>query len=573
MFTSQQSKIIQYFFDYPKKNELDVLDLLVKNMNRKSMGEIINKLLLFNEENYGDFTQKKMELFSRILEELKATKDEQKYECICSTLEACYYNKGFVIEFMKDQKLIETLYNILEESKDQPKKSIAVMKLLIKINETILKNIEARCTTALEQENPMDIINMFSNNYTSAEDITKDPDADMKQLTKNIISYTFNCLEKNKFNFIEDLDIFSEKENGEFNTTYQRPQKKIGMKKLAQIELFRTLLDILVNAYAKCEMEEQSLKIIEIIKEKQLFPKINKLFLDFPFCNLYQAIYIQLIDIIINENSPESLIKTVFDEKDENNLIKIFIDKSLSNMKFTFSSTRETLDPNFSIEVTLLTKIFSSNNEHLKNLIKDNKNLEVFHNVIGDEVNKIFEQKLLLSDNEVQINVQNDSEEKKNVTYFGKKNFMELLEEDIEIYKTFISGGDYQAKLNEKEERIKKENLEKEQLEENKKDEDEPYFNENEEDEDTKKDITGSVNLLDQDEEEENKEKNDEENNENKNEGKDNEKEKEKEELNKDESSASEETESDKQFNEVNFWKPEIKPNDDIMSAVLNDLD
>ena len=543
-------------------------------MNRKSMGEIINKLLLFNEENYGDFTQKKMKLFSRILEELKETKDEQKYECIYSTLEACYYNKGFVIEFMKDQKLIETLYNILEESKDQPKKSIVIMKLLIKINETILKNIEARCTTALEQENPMDIINMFSNNYTSADDITKDPDADMEQLTKSIISYTFNCLEKNKFNFIEDLDIYSEKENGEFNTTYQKLQKKIGMKKLAQIELFRTLLDILVNAYAKCGMEEQSLKVIEIIKEKKLFVKINKLFLDFPFCNLYQAIYIQLIDIVLNENSPELLIKTVFDEKDENNLIKILIDKSLSNMKFTFSSSRETFDPNFSIIVTLLTKIFSSNNEYLKNLIKDNKNLEVFHNVIGDEVNKIFEQKLLLSDNEVQINVQNDSEEKKNVAYFGKKNFMELLEEDIEIYKTFMNGGDYQAKLNEKKERIEKENLEKEKSEENKKDEEEPYFNENEEDEDTKKYITSSVNLSDQDEEEENKDKNDKENNEkneNKDEGKDSEKEKE--ESNKEETSTSEETESDKKFNDVNFWKPEIEPNDNIMTAVLNDLD
>ena len=46
LFSAKSSVIVQYIFDYPKKKELDVLDLLVKNMNRKSMGEIISKLLL-----------------------------------------------------------------------------------------------------------------------------------------------------------------------------------------------------------------------------------------------------------------------------------------------------------------------------------------------------------------------------------------------------------------------------------------------------------------------------------------------------------------------------------------------
>jgi hypothetical protein len=521
-----------------------------------------------------------MELFVRILEELKATKEEQKYECICSTLEACFYNKGFVIEFMKDQKYIDLLYTILEESKDESKKSVAVMKLLIKINETILKNIEGRCTPVLEQENPMDIINMFSNNYTSADDITKDPDADLDQLTKNVIIYSCNSLEKNKFSFIEDLDIYSEKDNGEFNTTYQMPQKKLGMKKLAQIELFRTILDILVNAYAKCNIEDQSKKVIEIIKEKKLFEKINKIFFDFPFCNLYQAIYIQIIDIVINELSPDLLIKAVFDEKEGNNLIQVLIDKALNNMKFAFVSQRIAFHPNFSIECSLLSKIFLSTNKFLKDLIKDNKNLEVFYNVVGEEVSKVFEQKLLLTDNEVQINNQDD--EKKTLTFFGKKNFMELLEEDLDIYKVYLNGEDYQKKLDEKKEkeRIEKENMEKEQLEEEKKMEEENYFNDNDEEEEDKKksNLKGSINL-EQGDEEENNEKNNEENNEGEEKEKENEgegegkeegqKEEEKEKPNE-ESITTEESEQDKIYNDSNYWKPEIKPNDDIINEIMN---
>lgn len=55
------NKIVQYIFDYPKRDEHDLLDLFVTNMNRKSMCEIIKKLLLFKEDFTPDInlTEKK----------------------------------------------------------------------------------------------------------------------------------------------------------------------------------------------------------------------------------------------------------------------------------------------------------------------------------------------------------------------------------------------------------------------------------------------------------------------------------------------------------------------------------
>ena len=439
-------------------------------MNRKSMGEIINKLLLFQEENYGDFTQKKMDLFEKVLQELRTSTKEDKYECICSTLESTLYNKGFFIEFMKDTKFLELLYTILEESKEQPRKLIAIMKLLNKIKENILKNVDSKVTTSLAQENPMDFINMFSNNYPLDEDTNKDPNADMDELIKNIFTSLFGCLEKNKFNFLDDLDDYSSKENSEFMTTYLVKQRKIGMKKLAQIELFRNILDITVNSIGLNICEENAKKIIEIINEKKLFWKMHKLFLDFPFCSIFQTLYSQTMDIILNEYSTENLIKySLFEktDKEEKSLIQILIDNVLNNLKFKFdSSNRIAFHPNFSYEVSILTKIFTSKNEHVKNIIKDNKNLEVFNTVIGDEVNKIFEQKLLLSENDVQFNSNDESEDKKPSSYFGQKNFMEMLDEDINIYNIYLKGGDYQKSLEEKKEKekIEREKLEKEKM-------------------------------------------------------------------------------------------------------------
>ena len=547
-------------------------------MKRKSMAEIINKLLLFNEENDENFVQKKMGLLTKVLEELKNTNEQDKYECICSTLESAFFNKSFVADFLKEEKFIEILYNILDESKDQPKKLLSVMKLLIRINETILKNIDGRITTPVEQENPMEIINMFSNAY-AMDDVYKEVEGEMEQIIKKIITNLMNSLEKNKFNFLDDLDDYSSKENSEFNTTYSMPQKKLGMKKLTQIELFRTILDIMINSYGKSIMEEKTLKLLDIIKEKKLFSKINKLFFEFPFCNLYQTYYNQIIDLVVNELSPKELVENVLAEKygkEEKTLIEIFIDNSLNNMKFRFSSNNIAFHPNFSYEVSLLTKIFSSKNEHIKNLIKDNKNLEVFNKVIGEEVKNIFEQKLLLTENEVQFGSHEEPEEKKPMVFFGSKTLMSLLEEDIKIYKLYLDKGDYQKALDQKiENELKeKEKLEKEKDDDKKNSEEDMYFNaEEEEQEDTAKKpgLKGSVNLLDQNDDEENKgEENEKNNNENENENENAGEGKEKGEGEKEESSTEEE---DKNYNDVNFWKADIIPNDDIMSALLNDLD
>lgn len=279
------------------------------------------------------------------------------------------------------------------------------------------------------------------------------------------------------------------------------------------------------------------------------------------------------MDIVLNESSPDNLIDFVLTEKgekEEKSLVQKLIDEVLNNMKFSFIvSDRQSFHPNFSFEASLLNKIFACKNEHLKDLIKDNKNLEVFNTVMGDEINQIFEQKLLLSENEIQFGSHDEGEEKKPMSYFGKKNFMEVMDQDLDIYKIYLKGEDFMKALEDKKEkeRIERENMEKEKLaEEKKKMEEDAYFNEEEELDDKKNDLKGSINL-NQDEEDqnnENREENNEDNEDNKNEPSP--------EENKEESST-EESEKYKEYNDVNFWTPEVKPNDDILSSILKDLD
>ena len=561
LFNSQQSKIVQYLFDYPKKNEFDVLGLMVKNMRRKSMGEIINKLLLFQDDSGDEFLPKKLELLEKVLEELKETDEEDKYECICSTLESTFYNKGFFIEFMKVPKLLELIYSILENTKNDSKKLIAILRLLINIHENILKNEEDRCTISLAPENPMDFLSMFNGTYNLDEGNQKDSDPDLQKTVDVLILKLISFIEKSNLNFMNDLDDYISKENNEFMSTYQVSQKKLGMKKLTQVEFFRTIIDVLINTYAKFDVDQirnSVTNIFNIAQEKKIFWKLHNMFFDFPFCNLYQSLYLQIIDIILNDNSPKELIEYTFKEKEgenEKNLIEMLINKVVNEMQFKYTSGNISFHPNYSFEVSILNKVLASSNAYLKELINDNKNLLAFDKILGQEIDNIFNQKLLLNpekDITMGPNIPFDKEEP-SLKYFGKKNFMELLEEDNSIYSVYLKGEDYETLLSEKKERELIEQEERKKLEEK-------NYNEGPEEE-MVPGLGDSINIVDdnnnvekeevQKEEEEVKEKAEEGN----------------------EEEASSETEEEKSFNDVNYWKTEIIPDDNIMSAILNDLD
>ena len=561
LFNSQQSKIVQYLFDYPKKNEFDVLGLMVKNMRRKSMGEIINKLLLFQDDSGDEFLPKKLELLEKVLEELKETDEEDKYECICSTLESTFYNKGFFIEFMKVPKLLELIYSILENTKNDSKKLIAILRLLINIHENILKNEEDRCTISLAPENPMDFLSMFNGTYNLDEGNQKDSDPDLQKTVDVLILKLISFIEKSNLNFMNDLDDYISKENNEFMSTYQVSQKKLGMKKLTQVEFFRTIIDVLINTYAKFDVDQirnSVINIFNIAQEKKIFWKLHNMFFDFPFCNLYQSLYLQIIDIILNDNSPKELIEYTFKEKEgenEKNLIEMLINKVVNEMQFKYTSGNISFQPNYSFEVSILNKVLASSNAYLKELINDNKNLLAFDKILGQEIDNIFNQKLLLNpekDITMGPNIPFDKEEP-SLKYFGKKNFMELLEEDNSIYSVYLKGEDYETLLSEKKERELIEQEERKKLEEK-------NYNEGPEEE-MVPGLGDSINIVDdnnnvvqkevQKEEEEVKEKAEEGN----------------------EEEASSETEEEKSFNDVNYWKTEIIPDDNIMSAILNDLD
>ena len=489
----KNGKLIKYLLNYPRKEEFDVLHHFVKNMTRKSknMFNIIQKLLLYKEEpNPGShlypelfkdrIKEKKIILLKLLLEELDLTQEEVKYECICDSLSALMSKTQFLENEYKDLNPLEYLYNILSNAKNNHKKSSYIFGLLIKINENILKLFDSRCTPIVEEENEEstnDIMSMYNSynymgyyntgSFGASNRYSQMPEDNRSSILEKILKNLFDILEKNKLEFLDDFGTCDPELNKDFITTYLEKQRKIGIKKITEVEYLRTLFDIFINA---CYAEYYSDKVeilINLAEEKNIYWNLHNLFFLFPFSNIYQIYYSQIIDIIININSPKCLIDFFFFEKtNKKNLVDIYIEKILSNTKFEFKLTNtKVLSPIFSFMINLLNKINTTDNLYLsENYLNSNEKFQTFIEIFGKDIETIFTQKLLsngINNSSYQgFNFLDKSEEKLN--YFGKKNFMELLEEDYDIYKLYENGEEYKDVLDKKRKRIEKEKEEKE---------------------------------------------------------------------------------------------------------------
>ena len=447
LITSKGSIVIPFIFDSPQ----NIPDNLIKHLNKKSIAEIVNKILTYNDDSIKDLNEKKKLFITKILQDLNETNIELKFECICSLLISCLDKKEFFNLFMNENSLIELLYSSI--NKCEGKKLRNLINILIKINENILSNFDKPVTPNLIPENPMDLLNMIKNYGldNNTEEENQQPSNNEENL-KNYLNFLFKVLKENAFAFLDDLNKFED--NNQIETTYQRNQKKLGLKKLAQIEFFRSIIDICVNSYAKKFFTENVEEIIKIANEKNIFWILNEIFLNFEFNNIFQTYYQQLFTIILNQESPEILINSVFENTKENKkLIPILTEHLLKQMKFKYNSNNEVESGFFSTEIQILDNISTSENIFVKKFIENEENYKVFNECFSSDINSIFKQKLYFNpENDISNPLSNEPE---NEPFIPNKSLNEIIQEDLNIYNEYKNGGDYKKLIEEKKEREK----------------------------------------------------------------------------------------------------------------------
>ena len=456
-------KIIQYLYDFPKKNEFDILSIFINHMNRKSMCDIVRKLLTFEDDLMIQYQEKKINLLEKILDELNLCNDEDKCDCICDAIYLILNNNNFFDLFMSKNFLLEKIYDIFYTcgKNKNIRKKIAMFKLLIKINECILQHFEVHYT-----ENPMNN-NVELNEFLYGSNISKENNEysqknNNEKLLTNFLNNLFEILEKNNFN--DFIELNSKKI--EFISTYMQKQEKMGFLKLRQTEYFLSLIEIFVNSSGAKYHEKKIDELIDIMNQKGIFWNLHEMFFKYIYNNIYQNIYKRIIEIIINEHTPKKLIQFFFFEKENKNLslINLYIEKEISeDMKIKNTSKNiYTLNPCFGFINSIIYQIYTSQNAEIRKILEENNDIHIFVEIMVEEFEKFFQYKLLYQDPLDALCSNSEPEP----SPFGNKNIFEIFEENCEIYNTYKAGEDYKKLLKEKKEKLEQENN-KEKMNEN----------------------------------------------------------------------------------------------------------
>ena len=426
-----------------KYNDI-TFDGFCKHLNRKAIGECIKNLLVYNEDEVINLNEKRKILVEKIFNTLKETNDEEKCYAICDTIINCISKKNFFNILMLNQNVIDLLFQILCNNLNNDRNLRTLLNLMIKINEQILSLFDKLVTPNLNTEN--DLFMSYDNNEANYNEET----------LKNILTPLFKSIKDSNLIFLEDLHQI---DNDELFTTYEKNQKKLGLKKLILVEYLRSIIDILVNTNSKNLLSNEINDIINLINQNKIFSLLNDFFFRYEFNNIYQSFYLQIFAIILNKHSPENLVNGILLNDNLNDRSKNFIPKllehTLNNMKFEYESKNKSDSCFFAAEIKLINDIINSNNEYVKNIINEEKDFLAFNEILVKRINTLFTQKLLY----VEFNgFPNFNTEESNNIISSSKSIDEMINESINIYNKYKNGENYQKLLNEIIEKEKPEN-------------------------------------------------------------------------------------------------------------------
>ena len=216
------------------------------------------------------------------------------------------------------EKLQDSIQRFINEKEDV--KVTCLLKLLIKINETLLKDFENKVTKNFNfDETENEIINIIrsidkgvsSFDYGNKMDILQDSINIVKNYSERLIKLIDRSLEIILNDIMNDDE--DKKEEIIINVFSESKTKKFGVKSLFEWELFRTILDIYVNYYSTNELKEKIDDSIKRLIDSKIFSKFIKLYFYYKMNNIFQNRVNEIISIIISEKSPTNLVKALFE--------------------------------------------------------------------------------------------------------------------------------------------------------------------------------------------------------------------------------------------------------------------
>jgi len=390
--------MIEYLFG----DSTPIIDKFYSHFYNTSIQIILENLLNIlsdKEDNNIKYNDKYNDIINKLIQILFEDSKTGKFEnseFICELIINTLINnteKQLIDLIINNNSIMKKIKNIIDNiaTKENNEKVISnILKVLCQINFVILKSLNESLYKKVNNIiNDYNKVNLFEYQYFCTKIISyKNIFVSFKD---NILSYLFISEEifksisrdiKEKYN----LNKSNHKDNN-VNLNNNKESREFGMHNLYKWKFILSILRVFVYSYNATD----KLKKDKYFYDKELFLISIELHFKYPYNNLYQNIFLEIIKLICLEECPDYLIESFLIINNEEKQ-SAFIFNLLKNIKI---NKDKKYNLTIGIDIEILKLFYSSNNKailnHFSSSYLDNKYKSIF---IKDSIKNKFDRQL-----------------------------------------------------------------------------------------------------------------------------------------------------------------------------------
>jgi hypothetical protein len=222
LLTVRGNLMIKYLFNH----RFEVIDNFIYHMNRKAISECISRILISPSDEVRSSIEKKTEIVVKLLDRLSNTKDEEACYNASDLLIDSLVNRKFYHLFKINPSLLERLFFILQSNMGNSDFVKEVLKVLIKINENILKDFGNIVTPLFNTEPCNEILLSLGIGDSHIDEEVK---VENTPESRANLEKIFEILARSVY--LVACDYVREGENEYLDTTFGERRKTLGSKK------------------------------------------------------------------------------------------------------------------------------------------------------------------------------------------------------------------------------------------------------------------------------------------------------------------------------------------------------
>lgn len=400
----RQSLLMKYLFVMRP----EILDSFLSHLNRKSILECIYKILISYSDDIPNSNEAKTELLKKVLKNFNPD-DIDIVTNISDFLIELFSVRKIYLSYINNIELFKFIFDFVLSNISNSSFNFLI-KVIQKANENILKdfgqNIVTPVFTFSETQEMFfnftyNVNNLVNGNtaYNSQADVVEENNVNLYTLHSQFTNI-FNILLKATDVVLQDFVSETKKDleetvnkSNSFENTYGTLTKRLGLRRIHEIEYLRTIFEILINVYSSSvfiDTIDLNL-IVEKITNSNFFSFAKIVLFKYQLNSFFQKEFENIVTLITNKFAPKRLIEHFLTET---GFLNGLIDESFKST-FEYLSGRKIQSGYFATLSEISSIINDSENVYVKEEFSNNPKWENFIFLYIEPIKQRFKEGIL----------------------------------------------------------------------------------------------------------------------------------------------------------------------------------